>query len=197
MKHESRIIPLDLNNLSATEERILDAIPGDGLKGDLAPVNVLGTLMHSNRLLGDFLNYWVTSKNVMSLSVREQELIILRMGFHYASNYVWKHHIPVAREFGVSDEAIQTLQNDSLPAGVFSERELALLALCDEMVTTRNVGDAGWAAGKQQLSDVDIIDLIHLISQYVLFALTNNVFRVVVEKPLQDLPELTRGKVAG
>ncbi len=50
-----------------------------------------------------FLEYWVTSKSEMGFSVREQELIILRMGVLYQYDYVWMHHVPVDREFGVSE----------------------------------------------------------------------------------------------
>ncbi len=57
----------------------LARIPGEGLKGKYAPVHVLGTLMHNPRTMGPFLDYWVTSKLEMAYSVREQELVILRM----------------------------------------------------------------------------------------------------------------------
>ncbi len=45
----------------------------------------------------------------MGLSVREQERVILPMGCQYRSNYVWKRHVLVAREFGVDDTELDGL----------------------------------------------------------------------------------------
>lgn len=168
---------------------ILARIPGDGLKGKYAPVNVLGMLMYNPDTLGQFLDYWVNSKLKMGFTVREQELVILRMGVLYDCEYVWKHHVPVGREFGITEEEFDALRQRPLPP-VFSPREEALLVLTDEMMDRRNVGDAMYAKYREQLSDSELVDLISLISQYVLFALTNNVLRVQLEPSLNDIPGL-------
>ena len=100
---EPRLKALSTEQLRPEWLAILERIPGAGLKGEGFPRNVLGQLMHSPELLGPFLEWWVSAKSAMGLSVREQELVILRMGCLYASDYVWKHHVPVAQEFGISD----------------------------------------------------------------------------------------------
>ncbi|MHC1706973.1 MAG: carboxymuconolactone decarboxylase family protein [Bacteroidales bacterium] len=192
MNHQDnipRLTPLDTGEMPQEWNEILKRLPGDVLKGDFAPVNVLGTLMYEPLIMGEFLDYWITSKLKMSLSVREQELVILRMAYHYHCNYVWRHHIPVAREFGVSEELLEAVRNHPLPK-VFTPREETLLLLTDEMVNHRNVSDEKWILMKNELSDREILDLIHLISQYVLFTLTNNVIRVEVESGLQDISGL-------
>mgnify|MGYP003343036014 FL=1 len=144
----------------------LARIPGDGLKGAGAPRHVLGMLMHSPDTFGPFLEYWVTCKEKMALSVREQELVILRMGCLYRSNYVWKHHVPVGREFGVTDaelDAVRTGRYDSFPG-----RERSLLAFTDELVEQRTIRAERWAADRGTLTEVDVVDLIGLVAQYVL-----------------------------
>ncbi len=168
---------------------ILKRIPGEGLKGKFAPVNVLGSLMYNPDTLGPFLDYWVTSKQKMGFSVREQELVILRMGYHYSCDYVWKHHIPVAIEFGVNQNEIDGLKSSNIP-DIYPAREKAILELTDEMMNHRNVSDTSWRRYKTYLTDAEIIDLISLISQYVLFALTNNVIRVKIEDSLSEIESL-------
>ena len=167
----------------------LKRIPGDGLKGRYAPHNVLGLLMHNPDTLGAFLEHWVSSKLDMGFSVREQELVILRMALHYDCNYVWKHHVPVAEEFGVSEAELNAVRELPLGGG-FNARETALLALTDEMVQKRNVSDEGWARYKPYLSNSEVIDLISLVSQYVLFSLTNNVLKVDIEPNLSEIESL-------
>jgi alkylhydroperoxidase family enzyme len=166
----------------------LSRIPGDGLKGAGAPRHVLGMLMHSPDTFGPFLEYWVTCKEKMALSVREQELVILRMGCLYRSNYVWKHHVPVGREFGVTDaelDAVRTGRYDSFPG-----RERSLLAFTDELVEQRTIRAERWAADRGTLTEVDVVDLIGLVAQYVLFSLMNNALQVQVETSLGDVPAI-------
>ena len=184
-----RVSPKNFQTMSDECHSVLKRIPGDGLKGKYAPVNVLGTLMYGPNLMPDFLLYWVNSKLNMSLSVREQELIILRMALHYNCEYVWKHHVPVAQEFKVTHEELLAVKDLPLPK-IFSPREEALLVLTDEMVIHKNIDDKNWNQYKSVLSETDLIDLIHLISQYVLFSLTNNVMRVQVEPALNEIMSL-------
>jgi alkylhydroperoxidase family enzyme len=184
-----RLTPKNIDDMSRDCKDILKKIPGDALKGKYAPVNVLGTLMYNPDTLKEFLDYWVTSKLKMGFSIREQELVILRMAAHYKCNYVWKHHVPVAVEFGVSETELNAVKSFPIPS-VFPVREDAILNLTDELVNNRDISDETWNKYKGQLKDSEYIDLISLVSQYVLFALTNNVMRVDIEQSLKEIPFL-------
>jgi 4-carboxymuconolactone decarboxylase len=188
-KERPRLVPLDTENLSPVSKAILKKLPGDSLKGRYAPVNVLGTLMYNPDTLEQFLDYWVTSKLKMGLSVREQELVILRMAVHYRCNYVWKHHVPVAVEFGVTEELLAAVREVPLPAR-FSAREEALLILTDDLVNERDIRDEVFEKYRGQLRDSELVDLISLVSQYVFFSLFNNALRIRVEPPLKKITDL-------
>jgi 4-carboxymuconolactone decarboxylase len=188
-KTAPRIQPMDMNGMQEDWLRTLERIPGKGLKGPYFPVNVLGTLMYNPKTMGSFLDFWVTSKLEMGLTVREQELVILRMGMLYDCNYVWKHHVPVAREFGVTNPELEAVRTKTLPE-VFNPKETALLMLTDEMVNQRTVTDPAWKKWSGQLSPSEQVDLVSLVSQYTEFALLNNVFQIQVEPPLADIPGL-------
>lgn len=181
-----RLAPQPVEDLRPEWLDILARIPGAGLKGAGFPRNVLGVLMYNPETFGPFLDYWVTCKLKMGISVREQELVILRMGVLYRSSYVWKHHLPLAREFGVDDAELQALRGGSY-AG-FPAREQALLALTDELVDQRTVRAEVWAQHKPALPDGALVDLVGLVAQYVLFALLNNAAQVQVEAALAAVP---------
>ncbi len=186
---EVRIPPLPMSEMREEWNKILERLPGAGLKGKFSPVNVFGTIMHNPATFGPFIDYWVTSKLEMGFTGREQELVILRMGYHYQCNYVWKHHVPVAREYGVTEEELEAVKTSPLPP-VFSSRESALLHLTDEMVEYRTIRDEAWTKWSNELKTSEKIDLISLVSQYVFFALLNNSLQVEVEEPLKDIPGL-------
>ena len=183
-----RLAPQAMEAMRDEWRATLSRIPGEGLKGAGFPRNVLGVLMYNPETFGPFLEYWVTCKSLMGLSVREQELVILRMARLYGSDYVWKHHVPVGREFGIGDEELRALLLGGFDG--FCDRERALLALTDELVEARTLGAEAWARHREALEDRDLVDLVHLVSQYVLFALTNNAFQVQVEGALEGIPGL-------
>ena len=104
-----RVAPISTDQLRPEWKATLARIPGAGLKGSGFPGYVLGELMRSPEIFGPFLEWWVTAKSATALSKREQELVILRMGRLYSSDYVWKHHLLTAREFGAKPEEIAAL----------------------------------------------------------------------------------------
>ena len=183
----SRITPLSTDDLRPEWRAILDRLPGSGLKGEGFPRNLLGILMHNPETLGTFLDYWVTSKSKMGLTVREQELVILRMGVLYRSEYVWKHHVKVGREFGIGDAELDAIRHGTY--GAFAApRERALLELTDAFMKDRSLSPALWDHTSRILAPRDFIDLISLVSQYVLFALTNVSLQVQLEPAVAELP---------
>jgi len=186
---DARIQPLPMSDMPDEWIKTIERLPGAGLKGRYAPINVFGTMIHSPQVPGPFLDYWVTSKLVMGLSGREQELVILRMGFHFKSNYVWKHHVPPAKEYGVTDAEVEAVKTPELPP-VFSDRERALLKLTDEMVEHRTIREEAWSKWSPELSESEMIDLIFLVSQYCFFGLFNNALQIQVEEPLAEIPGL-------
>ena len=184
---DSRITPLSTDDLRPEWVEILGRLPGKGLKGEGFPSNLLGILMHNQETLEPFLDYWVTSKAKMGLSVREQELVILRMAVLYRSEYVWKHHVKVGREFGINDAELDAIRHGSY-TGFAAARERAFLELTDAFMNDRFLSPELWNQTKAVLGSQDFVDLISLVSQYVLFALTNVCMQVQVEPAVADLP---------
>lgn len=185
---EPRIVPRPVEGMRPEWVATLERLPGRGLKGAGFPHHLLGTMMSSEETFGPFLEYWVTCKHTMSLSPREQELVILRMAALYASNYVWRHHVPVARELAVTDDELHAVRTGRSER--FSARERTLLALTDELVDARTIRRDVWDAHASHLDDVEVVDLVHLVAQYTLFALMNNAVQVAVEDGIAGTPAL-------
>jgi 4-carboxymuconolactone decarboxylase len=188
---DSRIPSLPTDDLRPEWGKILGRLPGSGLQGEGFPHNLLGVLMQNQETLGPFLDYWVTSKSKMALTVREQELVILRMAVLYRSEYVWKHHVKVGREFGISDAELDAIRQGAYLTFT-SERERALLELTDAFMNERSLSPTLWNSTKQVLGSRDFVDLISLVSQYVLFGLTNVCMQVQVEPGVADLPGIEK-----
>jgi alkylhydroperoxidase family enzyme len=141
------------------------------------------------------LAWWVAGKKGMALNGREQELVILRMGQLYESDYVWRHHVKVGREFGITTDELAWLRSGTFER--FPDREQTLLVLTDALVNERTIPPSVWALHGCRLSPRDLLDLIALVSQYVLFALTNNALQVPLEPALEAVPGLDAGTGSG
>ena len=186
---EPRIPPLSTDDLSPECVKILGRLPGKGLQGEGFPYNLLGVLMYNPQTLPTFLDYWVTSKAKMGLSVREQELVILRMAVLYRSEYVWKHHVKVGREFGINEAELDAVRRGS-HASFPAPRERAFLRLTDAFMNDRCLSPELWNETRNVIGSQGFVDLISLVSQYVLFGLTNVCMQVRVEPGVADLPGL-------
>jgi alkylhydroperoxidase family enzyme len=127
----------------------------------------------------------------MGLTVREQELVILRMAVLYRSEYIWKHHVKLGYEFGVSDTELEAIRQGAYITFTF-DRERALLELTDAFIDERYLSPTLWNSTKQILGSRDYVDLISLVSQYVLFGLTNVCLQVQVEDGVANMPGLEK-----
>jgi alkylhydroperoxidase family enzyme len=62
--------------------------------------------------------------------------------------------------------------------------------LTDELVIERDIKDEIFDKYRSQLKDAELVDLISLVSQYVLFSLVNNALRIQVEPYLEGITGL-------
>jgi alkylhydroperoxidase family enzyme len=101
------------------------------------------------------------------LDTRLRELAILQVGFLTRAAYEWSHHVEISRDFGVSDDDLRALAEES--AGRTSELEpLARMVLkaAREMTTDLAISDETFAALEQDLDAECLTDLVLTIGFY-------------------------------
>jgi alkylhydroperoxidase family enzyme len=89
---------------------------------------------------------------------RDRELIILRATQLAHGDYQHHEHIPIAMSCGISAAQIEALPKwrDSK---LFNERERAILAFADGMVSVEGVDDATFAEMKRHFSPREIVEI--------------------------------------
>jgi alkylhydroperoxidase family enzyme len=101
------------------------------------------------------------------LDPRLRELAILQVGWLEKSEYEFTHHVKIGKEFGVTDEDIKALIDET--AGRTTALEpLARAILRGAREMTRDIGmsEATFAEIKQHLSDEHMTDLVLTIAFY-------------------------------
>ncbi len=171
---EPRIAPLPPEQWSA---EVLDALAalggGDRARDEGEPrvrvVNALATLANHPALTKAFLGF---NRHVLyesSLSDRDRELLILRIGWLCRSGYEWAQHVLLARQAGLSDEEIARIKSGADAEG-WSEQDAALLTAVDELHADSFISDATWKQLATRLEDRELMDLVFTIGVYALLA---------------------------
>lgn len=129
-----------------------------------------------------FLVYSGYLLNLGSLSKRDKELVILRVGRLRGSEYELQQHRRLARSRGV-DTALQ----DKVFAGPEAEglgtRDRFLLQAVDEFITDRDVSDATFESLSAHFNRRQIIELCALAGHYDAIAGILAVLRVPMDFP--------------
>jgi alkylhydroperoxidase family enzyme len=111
--------------------------------------------------LGGYIRYG------SKLDPRLRELAILQVGWLARSPYEWSHHVKLGYDFGVSDEDVQALIDDTAgrPTGLDTLSKLVLRA-AREMTVEGAMADVTFAALQAELGNERVVDLTLAIGFY-------------------------------
>ena len=120
-------------------------------------------------------------RNDASVPRADRELIILRAAQNMYGDYQFKQHRPMAISCGIT-----AAQIDALPrwrdSGAFNDRQRAVLAYADGMVSREGVSDAAFDAMKRFFSTREIVELTMTAAYYSGSAQVTRALGVAPEK---------------
>ncbi len=145
-------------------------------KSDLAPgdqellkrnITLHRALANSPNGLRAFSGLGQFIRHKSRLDPRLRELAILQVGYLARAPYEWSHHVKIGRDFGVSNDDIRALIDET--EGKSSKLEpLAKLVLkaAREMTNAGAVSEATFAALAKELDNERLVDLVLTVSFY-------------------------------
>lgn len=154
----------------------------------LAPMAKSGRVLNIFRTLAQHSNLarrWMVFANHIlgksTLTPRDRELLILRIGFLCKAEYEWGQHVEIARRIGMSDEEILLAKSGPETEGIADLDRLLLLAT-DELRADAHVSDQTWAGLSQYYSTQQLMDLVFTVGQYNLVSMALNSFGVQLDQ---------------
>jgi AhpD family alkylhydroperoxidase len=154
--------------------------PRDGRPKGL---NVLGTFAHHPALTRA---YHVFNGHILfatTLSLRQRELVILRVATLRQCEYEWAQHAVLAADVGVDDDELaRIVEGPSAPG--WSALDAAILRAVDELVADARIGDETWAALAEELDPQQLMDLVFTVGTYDLLAMALLSFGVELDEDL-------------
>jgi 4-carboxymuconolactone decarboxylase len=152
---------------------------------DGSTLNIFATLANHPALLKRWLVFaaHVLAKN--SLTPRDRELAILRVGVRCNSRYEFAQHHVIAQQSDITVDEIERVKiGPHHPA--WSELDAALLRAVDELHDDSRIGDHTWAVLAQAYSTEQLLDLIFTVGNYHLVSFALNSCGVQIDEGIPD-----------
>lgn len=164
----NRIPLVEIENLSPEQRDAYDNSPGGKLN------------------LGRLLAHAVSIQPGIKLAVQgmmtgievpplERQICVLAVLHLDRGSYEWAQHIEVSKAMGIPDTKVAAIADDRFGDPLFDERERALLAFTRQVVKTVRVDDFVFSAVSSFYTARQIVELIHVIGLYMLFARVSEV----------------------
>ena len=124
-----------------------------------------------------------------SVSIRQRELMILRVTARAGAEYEWGVHVAAyAKKSGFTEAELQASVHGNAGAACWKPDEAAIVKLADAACATGDVNDALWAELRPLFSDEQLVELVQLAGQYRAVAFTLNALRVPLSLRRRGFP---------
>lgn len=151
--------------------------------GRQSGANLLGTFARYPALAKAFLTFNGHLLYGSTLTVRQRELIVLRVACVRHCDYEWAQHAIMAGRAGMTDEEIRRVGN-APDSPEWDPVERALLAAVDESLGEGVVSSATWAALAGEFDERQLMDVVFTIGTYEMLAMALRSFGVEPEEAL-------------
>lgn len=128
-------------------------------------LNILGTLAHHPELATAYHTFNGHLLFNTTLTLRDRELLVLRVAARRDAEYEWKQHVVLAGDVGLSDEEVDRITAGPDAAG-WTELDAAKLRAVDELLDDARIGDATWTMLAAALEPRQLMDLIFTVAAY-------------------------------
>lgn len=131
----------------------------------LPPLVLFRSMARSPRVFGKVFAGGLLDKGPLSL--RQREVVIDRTTARLGCEYEWGVHIALfAERAGFTDEHVAATVTGAHDAACWTPDEQALIALVDDLVDRRTIGDATWASLATRFDEKQILEAIALVGFY-------------------------------
>jgi 4-carboxymuconolactone decarboxylase len=179
-----RFKPLTWDEMSPAQRKMVEDLVAGPRSGADGPFNVLLRSPEMGNLAQQF---GAATRFNQSMPRKLNELAIIITGRYWTAQYEWLAHKRAALQAGLNPAIVDAIQNGRRPSGMAKDEE-AVYNFCTELLNTKQVGDATFAAAKDAVGEKGVVDLIGVMGWYQTVSMLLNVDRYPL--PAGAQPEL-------
>jgi 4-carboxymuconolactone decarboxylase len=178
-RHPLRLTPLPAQEWDDRARAALASLIPAARRNPDGAGNVLSTLVRHPELTAAYLPFNTYLLRGSALSPRVREVALLRAVNRRDCDYLWTHHLPIARQAGLNDVEIDDIRRGTLADAA----DQAVLSAVDDLIDRGTVSGPVWAELGRHFTDQERMDLVFAIGGYCLLAMAVNTFGIENEKP--------------
>ena len=126
-------------------------------------------------------------RGTTTLPPRDRELIILRTGWAWQSEYEFGQHTWMSKDAGVTDDDVRRVTEGPDAAG-WAPFEVTLLRAVDELCDDAFISDPTWASLSERYTTQQLLDLVFLVGQYTTVSMALKTAGVQLEEGTPGFP---------
>ncbi|WP_018505869.1 carboxymuconolactone decarboxylase family protein [Parafrankia discariae] len=134
---------------------------------------ILGLFARHSQVGARWLAFNGTLIESGTLSPRDRELLILRVGARTGCRYQWAEHLRMAQAAGLTFDQVSAVR-EGASAPLWSERDRDLLCAADQLVDDHVLDDALWEALASRFDERQLLEVIFVVGSYVCLAMLLN-----------------------
>lgn len=116
-----------------------------------------------------------------SITLRDREIIILRMGWLCKSGYEWGQHVVIGLQCDLSADEIEQIKTGA-ESSAWADNERLLLQATDELHADAFISDATWQGLSQYYDTEQLMDIVFTAGQYNLVSMALNTLGVQLDE---------------
>ncbi|MFX1275407.1 MAG: carboxymuconolactone decarboxylase family protein [Promethearchaeota archaeon] len=180
-----RITPMKESEMDDTIRKMLK--PSKRL-GRGRYLNIFTTLIKHPKLYEQWNHFGSYILGQSTLSAREREILILRIGWLCKSEYEWGQHVAIGKSCGLKEEDFQRIIDGPDSKGL-DPFEATLLRAVDELYDNAFISDSTWNLLSDRYNDQQLIDLIFTVGQYNLVSMVLNTLGIQLDEGYEGFPK--------
>jgi 4-carboxymuconolactone decarboxylase len=179
-----RFPPLTWDTMTPAQRKMVEDLVAGPRSGADGPFNVL---LRSPEMGNIAQQFGAATRFNPTMPRKLNELAIIITGRYWTAQYEWIAHKRAALAAGLNPAIVEAIQNGRRPAGMAKDEE-AVYTFCTELLNTKQVSDATFAAAKTAVGEKGVVDLIGVMGWYQTVSMLLNVDRYPLPEGQQ--PEL-------
>ena len=179
-----RVAPLADSEWNDEAEEVLGRLR----RGDGRVLNIFRTLGHHPKLLKRWMVFGNHVLSKSSLSPRDREIAILRIGWLCQAEYEWGQHADISRQIGMTEAEITRVSAGPGAEG-WTPLESALIRAVDELHADAMISNETWEALSAHYETQQLMDLVFTVGQYNLVSMALNTLGVQLDEGVAGFPK--------
>ena len=181
-----RIAPVEEQNWSEAQREAVGKAKMGG-----RTLNIFKTMANHPGLARRWMVFANHIMGKSSISLRDREIVILRMGWLCKSGYEWGQHVQIGLQCDMSAEEIQQVKIGA-DSPAWAENEKLLLKATDELHDDAFISDAIWEGLSRYYDTEQLMDIVFTAGQYNLVSMALNTFGVQLDEGMTLDEQLRR-----